>query len=320
MIAPDRTTPYWVFVCNPKKWAIDRFLDRGIEHDSWGIRPADRDRFAPGQLGVVRVGVDRRTMKERNGKPPMEPGIYALCEVESEAFEGTGAADEFWALGEQREPGWPTVRIRYLRSYLGNPLTIARLRAEKPHISSLLLEGFQASSFPILADDFRNVIALLGEELDDLPSSTRHATITADKLAEIEQRYLRASPEVRERLSSAIERGPVGTLMKRVLGFRCQVCEALGLNPIGFLKRNGEPYIEAHHVMPVSKKEIGSLGMSNVMIVCANHHRQMHYGEINVVIEAGTFDFIIDGRQVKIARACLSKSSDHEQEEILSGS
>jgi hypothetical protein len=23
---------------------------------------------------------------ERNGNPPLEPGIYALCEVESEAF------------------------------------------------------------------------------------------------------------------------------------------------------------------------------------------------------------------------------------------
>jgi hypothetical protein len=42
--------PYWVLVSNPKKWAIDRFLDREIDHDTWGIRPSDRGRFAPGQL------------------------------------------------------------------------------------------------------------------------------------------------------------------------------------------------------------------------------------------------------------------------------
>jgi hypothetical protein len=102
-------TSYWVFVCNPKKWAIDRFLDRRIEHDSWGVRPSDRDKFSPGQLGIIRVGVDRRSIAERDGKPALEPGIYALCEVESEAQPGTGAADEFWTEGEEREAGWPTV-------------------------------------------------------------------------------------------------------------------------------------------------------------------------------------------------------------------
>jgi hypothetical protein len=76
---PRPETPYWVFVCNPKKWAIDRFLDRRFEHDSWGIRPADRDRFAPGQLGIVRVGVDRRTVAERNGGGSVVGGH--LCSV-----------------------------------------------------------------------------------------------------------------------------------------------------------------------------------------------------------------------------------------------
>ena len=71
-------TSYWVFVCNPKKWAIDRFLDRRIEHDIWGVRPSDRDKFSPGQLGIIRVGVDRRSIAERDGKPALEPGIYRL--------------------------------------------------------------------------------------------------------------------------------------------------------------------------------------------------------------------------------------------------
>ena len=93
-VAPSEEAPYWVFVSNPKKWAIDRFLDREIEHDSWGIRPSDRHRFAPGQLGIVRVGVDRRSAAERDGKAP-----------------GTGAGDQFWTPGQERGPGWPTVQI-----------------------------------------------------------------------------------------------------------------------------------------------------------------------------------------------------------------
>jgi hypothetical protein len=74
-----------------------------------------------------------------------------------------------WAPGQAREPGWPTVKLRYLRTYLGDPLTIERLQAEKPDISGLLLNGFQAASFPIPADDFRAVLALLGEKADSLP-------------------------------------------------------------------------------------------------------------------------------------------------------
>lgn len=301
--------PYWVFVCNPKKWAIDRFLDRAVEHDTWGVRPSDRDRFAPGQLGIIRVGVDRRTVAERDGSAPLEPGIYALCEVESEAFDGTGAGDDFWAPGQARAPGWPTIKLRYLRNFLNNPLTIERLRAEQPHISELLLNGFQAASCPISAADFREVLSLLGEELDDLPSPTTPADITPDTLAELEKKYLHASPEVKERLSKTVERGPIGRLVKKATGFKCQLCDGLGLNPIGFLKKNGEPYVEAHHVMPVSKKEIGSLSASNVMTLCANHHREIHYDAIDVVINAATFDLTIGGATVTIPRLSVTTST-----------
>jgi hypothetical protein len=100
------------------------------------------------------------------------------------------------------------------------------------------------------------------------------------EVAEIERKLLGRRPEVRERISRSIERGVVGQRLKRANGFKCQICEAMGLNPIGFLKRDGEPYVEAHHATPVSELEIGSLAASNIMILCANHHRQMHYGEV----------------------------------------
>lgn len=237
----------------------------------------------------------------------MEPGIYALCEVESEVFEGTGAGDDFWAVGQERKAGWPTVNIRYLRTYHAAPLTIERLKAERPDVSELLLNGFQAASFPIRPADFHAVMALLGEELDNL-GAVQPDGVTADKLAAMEMKYLRASPEVRERLSRTIERGPIGALLKRATGFRCQLCEALGVDPIGFLKANGEPYVEAHHVMPVARRQIGSLAASNVMILCANHHRQMHYGGIEVVIDTTTFALVIGGTSIKIARLAVAKS------------
>jgi hypothetical protein len=301
----DGDTPYWVFVCNPRMWAIDRFLKRGIERDGWGVRQSDHHRFGPGQLGIVRVGVDRRTVAESQGRPRLEPGIYAICEVESGAFPGPGTKSEFSAPGRPSRPGWPTVQLHYLRNFLGAPLTIARLRVEAPQISPLLLNGFEASSFQIPADDFHMVMTLLGGGPTGLVSLVGRDDVSANELAELEKKYLNASPKTKERLSRLIERGKVGALVKKLMGFQCQLCAALGNNPLGFLKTTGEPYVEAHHVMPVSTMEVGSLSASNVMTVCANHHRQMHYGEVDVTIGPKAFEIAIDGRSLTIPRLSI---------------
>jgi hypothetical protein len=70
-------TPYWVLACNPKKWAIDRFLADGIRNDEWGIRKSDSAKFAPGQLALVRVGVDQRSKKGRQNRPKLQPSTQS---------------------------------------------------------------------------------------------------------------------------------------------------------------------------------------------------------------------------------------------------
>ena len=208
-------------------------------------------------------------------------------------------------MGGRRGPraGWPTVNIRYLRTYPQHPLTIARLRLERPDLSPLLLNGFQAASFPIPASDFRAVLDMLGEELNVLlPEITPPPPADAAVLAQLEDRYLHAVPEVRERISRSIERGPVGAKVKKANGYRCQVCSELGLDPLGFRKPDGEPNVEAHHVMPVSKGQMGSLAAANVITLCANHHRQIHYGGVVVVTEADAFKITIGKRAVTIPR------------------
>ena len=111
-----------------------------------------------------------------------------------------------------------------------------------------------------MAADSRNKPLL--ERLDELPPPEREPGLDFSKLAALEAKYLRASPEVKERLSKVIERGPVGALVKEATGHRCQVREALGRDPIAFLKPSGELYVEAHHVSPVSRREIGSLPLT----------------------------------------------------------
>lgn len=102
----------------------------------------------------------------------------------------------------------------------------------------------------------------------------------------------------REHVSKSIERGSIGARLKRANGFRCQIRDALGLKPIGFIKLNGEPYVEAHHATPVSEVEIGSQSATDIKLLCADHHRQMHYRNVKIERTAATFILTLDETRV----------------------
>lgn len=123
-----------------------------------------------------------------------------------------------------------------------------------------------------------------------------------DDLSETERKLLDQAPAVRQRVSRMIERGTIGARLKRTNGFKCQICEVLGMEPVGFIKADGEPYVEAHHATPVSALEVGSLSATNIMILCANHHRQMHYGTVKIERTLALFILTLDGKRIEIRR------------------
>ena len=45
----------------------------------------------------------------------------------------------------------------------------------------------------------------------------------------------------------------------------------------------------------------GSLSIANLLTVCANHHRQMHYGKVEIIEDRNEcFIFKFDGKILKI--------------------
>ncbi len=52
-------------------------------------------------------------------------------------------------------------------------------------------------------------------------------------------------------------------------------CEMPNCNYQGFKKESGEPYIEVHHVIPLS--EGGEDSINNTVALCPNCHRALHY-------------------------------------------
>lgn len=55
---------------------------------------------------------------------------------------------------------------------------------------------------------------------------------------------------------------------------------------------------------------MGSLGASNILKVCANHHRQLHYGDVKVRIAETTFDIVLDGCALSLNRLSMSRATE----------
>jgi hypothetical protein len=168
--------------------------------------------------------------------------------------------------------------------------------------SAAVVCWYHAASLPISRDDFLAVIELLGEDVDALPSPIEQQAVTAEMISEMEKKYINASPEVKARVSKTIERGPIGSLVKSANGFRCQLCEALGLEPLGFKKRSGGAYVEAH-----SRHAGGQAGGG--LAVGLEHHDGLRKSPPAMPLwgcnrrnQRTHFELTIDGRKVSVAR------------------
>lgn len=77
-------------------------------------------------------------------------------------------------------------------------------------------------------------------------------------------------------------------LIKRLRGSRCQICD------FSFKTTSGENYSECHHLEHLAKSGLDV--SKNILVLCANHHRQFHFGLIQVVSHAkNNIEVSIDG-------------------------
>ena len=154
---------------------------------------------------------------------------------------------------------------------------------------------------PLNEESFEEILRLadakeeIGSELD--------RSLKGNSSKEIAKKYKNASPRMVERVSRRYERGTEGEEVKRLAVRKCQISEAMGLDPYSFQKKNGDNYCEAHHVVPVSSGKDGTLHPSNVICVSADRHRQLHYGNAKVVdIRDDEFEFLIDGETIIVPK------------------
>jgi len=300
--AKFNNTGYWIFFCNPKYWQIDEFLETVEINSTWRITDWQENYFQKGQLAVIRVGNDSRTKSELGGKERLKAGIYGIVEIMSHAMPMPDSDGQFWINPEKYGEERLRVKIRYIKKLLDNPILLSDLKNLNDFQNEkALLNGRQASSWSIDKEIFNKILELADSHIETVIEATTTELNGYGDLQKLETKYFNATPRVKEIVSRRIERGDISKAVKKANNYECQICKALGLNPHGFKKRNDEFYVETHHIIPVSELEQGSLGTLNLLTTCANHYRQLHYGDVKLIENSDKcFEFAIDDEQIRI--------------------
>lgn len=157
--------------------------------------------------------------------------------------------------------------------------------------------------------EFNDADSVLKEQLSQ---QENYDVDTIEGIKALEEKMRAAIPEVQKIIAFRIERGAISDKIKAITRYKCLVCEQLGLPPLGFQKKNSdEYYIESHHVNFVSTRKKGSLSATNIITLCANHHRQMHYGNVSFEENEDSFVFQIDGQRVEIQKIKIPEAPEH---------
>ncbi|NCB72108.1 MAG: EVE domain-containing protein, partial [Clostridia bacterium] len=237
---------YWMFMCNPSKWEIDRFLESGVLEDTYSISDFHKDHFHQGQLGIIRVGRDTRPKKMLGGRPRLLPGVYAVVRVLSEPELLVSEKKDFW-IDRDKSLTRFRVRLEYLSTHLEDPLLLDDLKESSVMENDpLLIAGIQASTYPISKASFDLLISMLHEH----QQSSEGSFLDIDD----EQEYSEGQQHYKQHVMR--ERNP--KLMKEAKALFIQqhgrlYCEVCKYNFEDHFGDRGRDFIEGHHTKYVSE-------------------------------------------------------------------
>ncbi|MCR8493160.1 HNH endonuclease signature motif containing protein [Ochrobactrum sp. WV_118_8] len=268
-------TGYWMFVCNRAIWNGEAWLQDRKDQLLYKVSDHNHAEIQPGDLGIMRLNA----RAERRDRPGLPAAVYAIVQIAGSAqLQSDPDTDQYANINDAAETVW-RVPLTVLANLVDRPVSVDTLPDgdDFTHFRKPLPN----STIPITRAAFTEIwrqAALSGAA----PTMEGKADgLVGVRLMELEARN--ADPKRRAKISTYIERGDVGKKVKEIRGCRCQLCEALGHEPVAFKRKNGLPFAEAHHVQPVSLLLAGSLAASNIMVLCPNHHRQAHYGDFEVL-------------------------------------
>ena len=132
------------------------------------------------------------------------------------------------------------------------------------------------SEFPIkVYENLETPDNLMEKPLDDSHDEQErieHAKrLSLNRLKEIAMEQGRMRPKKMEVTATQIVRDPyIAEYTKRMANGKCQLCG----KPAPFLDKDGNPYLESHHIVWLSKG--GADSVDNTAALCPNCHKKMH--------------------------------------------
>lgn len=92
------------------------------------------------------------------------------------------------------------------------------------------------------------------------------------------------SPQKYQKFGTVYERDVrVAAKTLKFANGKCELCD----KPT-FLKKNGKPFLEVHHVLPLSQE--GSDTVTNTVALCPNCHKELHFGAQSTKLTSKLYD------------------------------
>lgn len=271
----------WIFQANPDRFDISNYLAFAPKRITYLVRQS-MQRIKPGD----QVFIWRAFGKSKNGPA----GIIAECRVNSPVveIEERPEAIPYWRTTEEIGKK-PRVWLRVLR--VADPRSILKRDEllKHPELSDLEPITFSnATNFRVKPHEVGPLNLIWLERTnsltaDDIEQEFEKAVGNLEKesLDELRVLYAKRSndlgikPRKTEAVSVVFERDPVVKVL--ALKRANHQCEVPGCDNAMFLCTGDKPYCEVHHLEWLSSG--GMDAPDNVVCVCANHHRELHFGK-----------------------------------------
>jgi len=142
------------------------------------------------------------------------------------------------------------------------------------NIQGIFAEAFRPANQLVLEGQGFDEFVDLGVGLSYLNDA--RLLILRKRINEIDERNKTSTPIITHSEARRYERdSTLSKLLKELRGNKCQICGYT------FETINGEHYSECHHLEALSHKGLDI--SKNMLVVCANCHRQMHFGKVRIV-------------------------------------
>jgi HNH endonuclease len=270
----------WIFQGNPDRFDIDGYLAFAPNRITWlvnqsrkEIKPGDqvfiwkaRGSGRYGSAGILAEGLVDSDLLEI----PEEPNAFRFWR---DSFD-PAPRDRVWVRVVQVAESGTTLDRTTISETLGlekigpiafgNATNFKLSEDETRELNRLWYGTIKTRSAKQVAHEFEAKAAVLEKlSLQQLLNEYRRRRASADEL-----------PRRTQTTVTSFERDPSVTAIARVrAGFRCEVANC---PTPSFPSISERPYCEIHHLLPLS--DDGEDIIENVVCVCANHHRELHFG------------------------------------------